>query len=299
MLKFTSCLLLAVVLSTSSVLARTKVIYGADNRVEVADSLNLQFQDYAQSTAAMIEKSKLIKKEDRLTLATGTLQEEFNVCTTERFYDQPAAAYCSGFLVAPDLLVTAGHCVIPASVGGNQCERFSWVFDYRSDVLDLEDMDASKIYNCAEVLHHELNSEKRSDFALIRLDRPVSDRPYLNFRKEGKVELGTELVVIGHPSGLPTKIADGATVKGNTNEQFFVSDLDTYGGNSGSAVINSATGEVEGILVRGATDYVRTQEGCLVSNKCSQITPFGCGGESVSRITLVDILSHLETNPEK
>ncbi len=299
MLKFTSCLMLVAALSTTSAYARTKVIYGADNRVDVADSVNFQFQDYAQSTAAMIEKSKLVKKEDRLTLSTGTLQEEFNVCTTERFYDQPAAAYCSGFLVAPDLLVTAGHCVIPAAMGGDQCERFSWVFDYRSDVLDLENMDDSKIYNCAEVLHHELDSEKRSDFALIRLDRPVSDRPFLNFRKEGKVETGSELVVIGHPSGLPTKISDGATVQDNSSEQFFTSDLDTYGGNSGSAVINVSTGEVEGILVRGATDYVRTQEGCIVSNRCSSISPFGCGGEGVSRITLVDILSHLQTNPEK
>ncbi len=74
------------------------------------------------------------------------------------------------------------------------------------------------------------------------------------------------LVVIGRPSGLPTKVADGAQVR-SVNDVFLVANLDTYGGNSGSAVFNAVTGVVEGILVRGDTDYVyNAQLGCRVSN---------------------------------
>jgi len=268
---------------------RLKVIYGDDNRVEVSDG-NLLHQRLAASTAAMIDKSKLLSTPLSQSLRNRTLTDEFNVCPTERFADQMAMAHCSGFLVGPDLLVTAGHCVVPASKGGDQCERFSWVFDYTSDLFDADDIDSSNVYNCQEVLVHELDAQRRSDYALIRLDRRVTDREPLTVRSTGKVADGTELVVIGNPSGLPTKIADGATVQGNSDPEFFVSNLDTYGGNSGSAVLDANTGLVEGILVRGAVDYLRTPQGCIVSNRCERITPGNrCGGESVSRITLLEI----------
>ena len=57
--------------------------------------------------------------------------------------------------------------------------------------------------------------------------------------------------------------------------------LDTYGGNSGSPVFNAATHEVEGILVRGETDF--TSNGtCNVSLVCPTS---GCRGEDVTRAT--------------
>lgn len=269
---------------------KPKVIYGQDNRVEVSDATSVFHQQLATSTAAMIEKTKLLPSISSLASRTRTLEQEFGVCPTERFAEQTAIAHCSGFLVGPDLLVTAGHCVVPASKGGDQCARFSWVFDYTEELFDPNQLNTSNIYNCKEVLVHALDPEQQADFALIRLDRSVTDRSPLSFRTSGKVETGAELVVIGNPSGLPTKIADGATVKGNSHPQYFVSDLDTYGGNSGSAVIDAQTGVVEGILVRGAVDYLRTAQGCIVSNRCERITPGNrCGGESVSRIALLGI----------
>ena len=97
------------------------------------------------------------------------------------------------------------------------------------------------------------------------------------------MEKGTELVVIGHPTGLPTKIAGGAWVRQNTNNVYFQSNLDTFGGNSGSAVFDAETGTVEGILVRGETDYVYdSSRGCRVPKQCSNE---GCRGEDVTRIT--------------
>jgi hypothetical protein len=92
--------------------------------------------------------------------------------------------------------------------------------------------------------------------------------------------------VIGHPVGLPTKFADGANVRNNNNESFFVCNLDTYGGNSGSPVFNSSTHELEGILVRGETDFIVTENGCRKSNVCPQNDPnFVCRGEDCTRST--------------
>ena len=53
------------------------------------------------------------------------------------------------------------------------------------------------------------------------------------------------------------KIAFGNTYVRRSNDAgYFVANLDTYGGNSGSPVINAGTGILEGILVRGETDFI-------------------------------------------
>ncbi len=51
-----------------------------------------------------------------------------------------------------------------------------------------------------------------------------------------------------------------------------ICNLDTYGGNSGSAVFNKDGTIVEGILVRGARDYNINHENgttCFASNRIS------------------------------
>ena len=67
----------------------------------------------------------------------------------------------------------------------------------------------------------------------------------------------------------------------NTADGYFVANLDTYGGNSGSPVFNSDTHEVEGILVRGERDFVQAG-GCTVSLVCPDT---GCRGEDCTRVT--------------
>jgi V8-like Glu-specific endopeptidase len=99
-------------------------------------------------------------------------------------------------------------------------------------------------------------------------------------------------VVIGHPTGLPTKVSAGANVR-SVNDVYFVANLDTFGGNSGSAVFNAETGEIEGILVRGERDYrYNSARGCYVPNTCVNL---GCRGEDSTLITnlgLTDILNN-------
>ena len=100
-------------------------------------------------------------------------------------------------------------------------------------------------------------------------------------------------MVIGHPSGLPTKVAEGASVR-SVDTAFFTANLDTYGGNSGSAVFNSLSGEVEGILVRGETDYVFDNErSCHSSYHCGDDE---CSGEDVVKIS--EVLKHLPPSAE-
>jgi V8-like Glu-specific endopeptidase len=282
-------------LLTTSAFSKNKVVYGVDNRVEVYQTESTLYSDLAKSTAAMIDSRSLNKDEatDTYTITGGTLESR-GICSNARFSQQITAASCSGFLVGPNLLVTAGHCI----TSDYDCQNQKWVFDYKQNEEESVEFTtpASNVFSCKRIIQRALDRGTRDDFALIELDREVSERTPLEFRKEGKVEDNAPLVVIGHPSGLPTKIADGANVRNNYDEVFFSANLDTFGGNSGSAVFNSETGLVEGILVRGEVDYVVTSRGCRLPKVCSEE---GCRGEDVTRITnITDLMNSYELETE-
>ena len=262
------------------------VIYGEDNRVDVYASKNSSFVELSKSTAAMIGAANLTARGSETVIGGKTLEAR-GICASERFSHQSTAANCSGFLVAENILVTAGHCIKSEA----DCKANKWVFDYKVDNAEQASVtvDSSDVYSCSKIISRSLDPITKNDFAVIELDRK-SDRRPLTFRRKGKITPGTSLVVIGHPTGLPTKISDGAKVRSLSNV-FFVANLDTFGGNSGSAVFNTKTSEVEGILVRGETDYVYdSAQGCQVAYKCSET---GCRGEDVTMITVIDALKNL------
>lgn len=270
------------------VFAIDKVIYGDDNRLASFESSSQAYQKLARSTLAMIPKRSLELEFDALIakISGAPLEEEMRLCKDERFTKTIAAANCSAFLVGPDLVATAGHCVRDLT----ECQSSYWVFDFRSDLaLDAYTMNLSSesVYECSEIVSTDLSNSTMSDYALIRLDRPVIDREPLAFRTSGKIQEGTALVVIGHPSGLPTIISDGAWVRAGQNEHpyYFRANLDTFGGNSGSAVFNAETLEVEGILVRGETDYSYDPDfQCYRPFQCLDDE---CRAEDVTRITVI------------
>lgn len=272
--------------ATKIIHTKPKIIYGEDNRVDVFESKNPVFQELSKSTAAMIKDIYLneIFLSDQIRISGQTLVDE-GMCSTERFSKQLFVADCSGFLVSEDTLVTAGHCVEYLS----DCSYTSWVFDYKVESSDQKDIfvPQNSIYKCTSIISRDFNPYTKNDYAYVKLDRKVTNRRPLKFRTSGKVSVGDELVVIGHPTGLPTKIADGAKVRSVSNI-YFMANLDTYGGNSGSAVFNVKTEEVEGILVRGGQDYIAAGS-CLVSNVCADDD---CKGEGVTHITNVaDLIS--------
>ena len=259
--------------------AEQTIIYGEDNRVDVDQMDQPQIKHISKSIAGRVLNFK-IEDVDAHKVSFGEpalLSDPWrgNVCADERFASQPTVTDCTGFLVGEDLLVTAGHCLTP---GGTKvenattraCDSYSWVFDYKvdgNDEFDLNSVPKKNVYKCKEVIF--AIHEREDDYAIIKLDRKVEGREPLKLSTK-KPALESEIFVIGHPSGLPLKYADGAQVK-IMHENFFAANLDTFGGNSGSPVFNKVTNEVEGILVRGDTDYVMSQfegESCRRVNTC-------------------------------
>lgn len=286
---------LALMLSVN-VQAGNKVIYGDDNRVSASESQMERFVQWSNSTAVQIENKKLtVEKTEEGTeivkISGTSLKDSFiGVCEDEKFADTITAGNCSGFLVGPDLLVTAGHCMKPSFWNPDKkpCEEYQWVFNFTTASANSSTeavVSKNDVYKCKEVVSMALSNTTKNDYALVRLDRVVEGREPLKFRNSGQVEEGAPLVVIGHPSGLPTMIADGANVRTNVSDFFFNANLDTFGGNSGSAVFNVDTGEVEGILVRGERDYMTDSDaGCKRVFKCKDDE---CRGEDVTRITVI------------
>ena len=284
-MKKMALLSLITALTSSPLMANDKVVYGDDNRVDVFESTNQLFVELAESTAAMISKGSIYAtSNDEYSIRGSSLQAR-GMCSTERFAKQITAANCSGFLVGEDLLVTAGHCI----TGQSACNSYQWVFDFKVDYTDQFQVNvpSTSVYSCKRIISRTLDSSNGDDYALIQLDRKVTDRNVLSIRKSGAPSVGDNIVVIGHPTGLPTKIADGATIR-TLEGKYFTANLDTYGGNSGSAVFNADTGVVEGILVRGATDYVYdSSRGCRVTNV---IANDAGRGEDVTFITNIEEL---------
>ena len=257
-------------------------IYGEDHRQEIA-SAPPPWRKLSHSIAAQIHHLSLSLDGDSYIPLPGNWKAPLNYCADEAFYGQPRVAHCTGFLIAPDKMLTASHC-LPS------CPHFLWVFDYTHDAPSIP---RQNVYSChrSETIHPSLTYPE--GFGIVYLDRPVSDRPPLTLRTTGSLSEQERVVLIGHPMGLPLKIDAGPLQQGNllidnTPPHYFTAPLDSYTGNSGSPVFNARTGSVEGVLVGGEEDFIYdSPKNCHQSQRCSIET---CQGETVLRIT--SLLDH-------
>lgn len=256
--------------------AGVEVIYGTDDRQDIYQVKNDKLKQLARSTAGMIKLSTFSSTSNKSTLNISlpkTLEVGQNICATENFSKQYIAPICSGFLIGPDTLITAGHCYNSFDIPENVCEDFAWVFDYSmKSATDnpTQDIAPANVYRCKEVL--AVKRDMNQDYAIIKLDRVAAGRAPVKFRKSGKIPSSANLVMIGHPTGLPTKIDTSGKITYNNEPTRFSTNLDSFHGNSGSAVFNAQTGMLEGILIMGKTDYIPKDQNdptsCQVTNVC-------------------------------
>jgi S1-C subfamily serine protease len=257
-------------------------VYGADDRLDLYDVTDPLALRLADSTVALVNTKKLVLDSSGLFFETrgASLRDRQNLCSTERFVDQLTLAFCSGALVGPDLVLTAGHCVEKQLDCDNMKVAFG--FGLREKDAKTTRLPVDEVYQCAKIVGRtpQLGG---ADFAVVQLDRPVVGHDPLEIERSTRLEVGTPLVVIGHPSGIPAKVSGNAKVRENSDLLRFKANLDTYHGNSGSAVFNARTGLIEGILVSGETDYAF--DSIHQCNRDKQCTDEGCRGEMSTRIS--------------
>lgn len=269
------------------------VAYGQDSRTELFQHSDSRLREMAASVAVLVHSQQVHLSGNSVSLGGYTLNEMSErgwlvggtnapMCSDELFTSQPAPGFCTGFLVKEDVLVTAGHCLQKVP-----CSDTSIVFGFQMEAEDsIAALTSENVFKCTEVIAQVLPDQNNQymDYAIIKLDRPTG-RTGLAYASEDALEAQSNVAVLGHPSGLPMKVASDAFVMSNqANDPFFVTNLDTFGSNSGSPVINISSYQVEGVLVRGEIDYVLSVDGsCVQVNRCPE-SGANCTGENATKM---------------
>ena len=183
--------------------------------------------------------------------------------------------------MAPDIVVTAGHCESTASHGASfswkvddidSCGDVSLVFDF-GNYPDKRAVDALTVVSCKKVIYRE-GSFPLFDLAVLRLAQPITDRETIDYRRDGRLAEGSSVLVAGHPGGLPTKLEPAAVLVGQFTYRLEIKG-DILGGNSGGPAASLVGGAplLEGIVSSGSETWDYTyddQQGCYYAGVCEQ-----------------------------
>lgn len=260
-----------------------KVIFGDDNRIDLSDDAT--FDKFASAVAAVVPYPSIAGCTDhKCDLHTVPYGEVELVCPDERFYGEPTAAICTAFLVSSNVIATAGHCVADQQA----CEQLAFVFGFaRESAQGPFKTTGLESYSCAKLL---ARADADDDYALIQLDRTAHGHAVLPLKSSDPV-YDTEVFVMGHPSGLPMKVATDGALRGMLNNMVMY-NVDSTHGNSGGPLINAMTGEVEGIVVAGprsneldTTNMCYRERTCPVEG-CDESNPaYGVSGSLMAGAT--------------
>ena len=296
---FLKMMLLSMVLAP---MAAPAAIFGDDNRHAVTPLSPPAIQQLARSTAIAVLSG--LRTFDATTGAvTLDAPPVDGVCSDEAFARDPSLQYsCTGFLIAPDLLVTAGHCVYAVNTPHHErvnepdlgCKTFDWLFDYESSadgITQTKNIPAEHLYHCSKIIYAtQTETAPFLDYALIQLDRPALGRTPLLLSVDPLVVRGP-VAMLGYPHGTPVKYTDGgAVILNNAARDSFLTNLDAFEGNSGAPVFNGRK-EVVGILISGtpSNDWVHDQNlQCDRVNRCDE------SGANCALPDTVDFISGLQ-----
>lgn len=189
---------------------------------------------------------------------------------------------CSGALVAPNLVLTARHCVSRAVTATPSCDARgrSHNGDHLAEDVDPQsiaiytgthvrpDVDVP-VARAVRTLHPTGQVLCDSDVAFLVLDRPIQNATILSMRMHAPVETGDVVVPVGFGGGplnvvghkvarsKSTVLATGPSANATTGAVLgpreFEVDQATCRGDSGGPAIDVMTGEIVGVVSRGGS----------------------------------------------
>jgi len=289
-------------------LHRPLAIYGADSREDirfVTDPNARTFWEGSMATCLVARAESLTEvagrpgEDKEYALDTYTLRDHLEAvygtpCDDVRFLNQPCCPGGTAVLVADDVIVTAGH--VLWRLGNYDVTQLRFVFGFEQLEPNYARTEIPAAWVCSGVqLIHRPNPLKwEEDWAVIRITPPRGSPTRVRyFRRSGGPAVGSTLYVLGHPTGLPMKLASGI-VRDSSNPRILTTTLDTFAGNSGSPVFSLiAVGgrpalQLEGTLITGEADDYVTVGSCVKPNAISESSGEGA---TVQRVT--NYLQHI------
>lgn len=260
-----------------------KVFYGEDSLISVQDFLDPQIRSMFRSIA-LVSKASYFDQANQSFYRTYSrpIGPAYGLCSGERFVNSASLGFCTAFLIKPNQIMTAGHCIKEES----DCSKLRFIFDYVENPLGQEMIWNEQVFSCKKILKWSKappGTEKNltPDFAIIELNRAATGRKPLEINYSQKVDNNSHLAVVGHPLGMPMMIDPQSKFREIVNQNYFRIISDTFAGNSGSPVINLETYKVEGVFVRGENDF--TFDNVLNCFHFKYCRTEACRGEDVTR----------------
>lgn len=182
-----------------------------------------------------------------------------------RFEPQPLAEsranYGTGFLVAPDILMTNWHVVEASLCGARDPKGVVVRFDCEVDASGAET--SGRVCGLADDWDCGHSALVGLDYALIRLkDAPGEDptgggtRGFVRLDGTHRPNPDEPLIVLQHPDAMPLKLSIGTVTEVDANGRRVQYSANTMGGSSGSPCFNAAL-EPVAMHHRGNTDHNR------------------------------------------
>lgn len=236
-------------------------IYG-DNTLNDYYKVDKSLQQLADSVVAIMNKTAIAYDEASgkyKTMTLSTVNENMGLSSGATFSGQKTLSFCSGALVADNLVLTAGHCINNNSADPHYFDKVYVVFGWRQTGRGKYNTTFSpdQVYEVERIISHKLtgsigNMDSYQDYALISLKQRVSGRAPLTIeRSHGEgIGVGAYVFASGYPMGMSVKITDpaDATIKA-VGKHGYATDLDAFGGSSGGPVFDSYTRRICGVVI--------------------------------------------------
>lgn len=268
------------------------VIYGEDSRKEAVPGVSVTEQAF-RATAVLVPRRSFDRTPqdigESLRLSTYNINDRHKLCEADTFGKQPAPGFCTAFLVGPDIMVTAGHCINSPSL----CQNTAVLFDFAvgKDGKIPSTFRDDQVFLCEEIITRRTDVSTGVDVSVFRLDRPVKERKPFDVNSMRTAEKGEQVHALSFPYGGPAKVIGDAVVRAApTSLSFFVTNIDGFAGNSGSPVF-SADHALLGFIVRGDQNLKEgSAGGCFEQPKCEDSR---CRGEDVLSLNAFrDLVPH-------
>lgn len=253
-------------------------VYGVDDREFVGINSSKKLNTLGASIAMVVPASEIEIKFKRAIVKANKLKDTVMLCEGEKFREHLSLPNCTAFLIAPDIMASAGHCFKTEE----DCKENKFIFEVKEkyETTQGHEIPLENIFSCKEIIESDIDG-----IALIRLEKSTVKKHPLKLNLNKELKHGGDVFMLGHPFGLPLMYSKKVKSKNeNSKNPFFLAPLDSFVGNSGSPVFNAKTYEVEGVLISGKEDlYKSEKENCYKNQVYAEK-----GGENIAKIRFVE-----------